>query len=259
MLEIISTKLILRDMHEKDVEDYLHWYTLDKEWMEWDAPWEASDDIDPEAVRQFYYKRAMTPPSEQRHRFQIENSQGIHLGWVTSYMLEDNKPAIGIDIPSQQQRRMGYGTLAYTLFLRYFLSYGQQEIFTQTWSGNAAMMALAERVGFVEVERKQNQRLVRGQAYDGITYKLVVDQFYQSQGKNPLWVLSDEWDAEAIWVKDLCQNTIVAVLNPDLSWGIHQDAPWQGIEERIFKIAMKRAPELTWQEFCKRDTVNINS
>lgn len=257
MLEIISTELILRDLNEKDVADYLHWYTLDKEWMEWDAPWESSDDIDPEAVAQFYYKRAITPPSELRHRFQIENRQGVHLGWVTSYRLADDNPAIGIDIPSQQKRRMGYGTLAYTLFLRYFLFHGHQEIFTQTWSGNTAMMALAERVGFVEVERIQSQRLVRGEAYDGITYKLAAEKFFQSQGKDPLWVLSDEWDVEAVWVKDLWQNTNLAVLYPDLTWGICQQARQQGIEERLFKIAQKRMPELSWHDFCKLDSVRI--
>ena len=33
--------LILRDMTEQDIEDYVRWFTSDTEWGEWDAPWES--------------------------------------------------------------------------------------------------------------------------------------------------------------------------------------------------------------------------
>jgi RimJ/RimL family protein N-acetyltransferase len=257
MLEILSPNLILRDLHENDVADYLHWYTVEKEWMDWDAPWEGSDDIDLEALAQFYRKRATAPLTGLRHRFQIENNQGEHLGWVTSYRLADDHPAIGIDIPSQQQRNRGYGTLAYTLFLRYFLFSGSKDIFTQTWSGNTAMMALAKRVGFVEVHRNLGERQVRGESYDGITFKLDLALFYASQGKEPLWVLSDEWQKKAFWVRDLWNNENLAVLKQNLSWGLHHEARQQGIEERFFKIAREQKPKLTWEEFLKLESINI--
>ena len=33
--------LILRDMRESDIEDYVRWFTKETEWGNWDAPWEA--------------------------------------------------------------------------------------------------------------------------------------------------------------------------------------------------------------------------
>ena len=32
--------LILRDMRESDIEDYVRWFTTETEWGSWDAPWE---------------------------------------------------------------------------------------------------------------------------------------------------------------------------------------------------------------------------
>lgn len=257
MLEILSPKLILRDLQENDVADFLHWYSEEKEWMDWDAPWERSDDIDLEALAQFYRKRALTPPSGLRHRFQIENHLGHHLGWVTSYRLADNQPAIGIDIPSQQQRKLGYGTFAYNLFLRYLLFHGFREIYTQTWSGNTAMIALAKRVGFIESHRNFGERQVRGESYDGITYKLDPTLFYAKQGKDPLWVLSDEWQKDIFWVRDLWKDCDLAVLRKDLSWGVHPMARNQGVEERLFKIAHERNPGITWENFSELEKVTI--
>lgn len=32
--------LILRDMIEADIKDYVVWFTKDLEWGNWDSPWE---------------------------------------------------------------------------------------------------------------------------------------------------------------------------------------------------------------------------
>jgi len=32
--------LILRDMKESDIEDYVRWFTTETEWGNWDSPWE---------------------------------------------------------------------------------------------------------------------------------------------------------------------------------------------------------------------------
>ena len=32
--------IILRDMIESDIEDYVRWFTIQREWENWDAPWE---------------------------------------------------------------------------------------------------------------------------------------------------------------------------------------------------------------------------
>ena len=35
--------IILRDMEEKDLDDYIRWNTTETEWQNWDAPWEVDN------------------------------------------------------------------------------------------------------------------------------------------------------------------------------------------------------------------------
>lgn len=37
--------IILRDYNERDIEDYIRWMTTEIEWLNWDAPWEAEEDL----------------------------------------------------------------------------------------------------------------------------------------------------------------------------------------------------------------------
>ena len=40
MIKIEFDNMILRDMIESDIEDYVRWFTVEREWESWDAPWE---------------------------------------------------------------------------------------------------------------------------------------------------------------------------------------------------------------------------
>ena len=55
----------------------------------------------------------------------------------------------------------------------YLKAHGNQRIFTQTWSGNERMIALAQKLGFAEYRRKDGIRQVRGGVYDGLTFELM--------------------------------------------------------------------------------------
>lgn len=44
--------------------------------------------------------------------------------------------------------------------------------YTQTWSGNHAMLRVAEKLGFTEYFRKKNHRTVNGEQYDAVTLKI---------------------------------------------------------------------------------------
>ena len=39
-MEIKFENIILRDMIESDIEDYVRWFTTETEWSKTDAPWE---------------------------------------------------------------------------------------------------------------------------------------------------------------------------------------------------------------------------
>lgn len=174
--------LILRDMKEEDIEDYVRWFTVDTEWSDaWDAPWEKFSTIESEERKSWteYYLQVKDLTNEFRYKFEIE-VDGIHIGWVSSYYDLDyidnvNKIiAIGIDIPEKKYRGHGYGTLALKMFIDYLFKNNKKEIFIQTWSGNLPMIKVIERLGFIEYFRKKDYRTVNNKKYDAITYLLKI-------------------------------------------------------------------------------------
>ena len=76
-----------------------------------------------------------------------------------------------IDLPEENARGKGLATHALRLFMAYLHSLGFDELYTQTWSGNERMIKLAEKLGFAECCRKPKVRMVRGQPYDGLTFR----------------------------------------------------------------------------------------
>ncbi len=172
--------VILRDMIESDIEDYVRWFTAETEWMDWDAPWE-NEETTPEAERESwteYFERIKTLPKDApRWKFEIE-SDGRHVGWVSRYFDLDyvenpeKIPAVGIDVPERDARGCGVGTEALKQFIDYQRAHGARRVYTQTWSGNARMLRVAEKLGFVPYACVKDLRTVRGQKYDALTLKL---------------------------------------------------------------------------------------
>ena len=91
-----------------------------------------------------------------RKSFQICTPEGEYVGWCSSYFINEDydsdkdgdRLAIGIDLPE-----------------------GFTELYTQTWSGNERMIKLAEKLGFTECSRESKECTVRGQQYDGLTFR----------------------------------------------------------------------------------------
>lgn len=186
MMQLVTDRLILQDIALPDIEDYVRWYTVETEWMHWDAPWEWEEPFDTLALTELYQKRLRLPLTAQRTRFELYLPENRHIGWVSSYLMENGKPAIGIDIPLPEDRRQGLGTIAYLMLVHYFLKNGITEIYTQTWSGNLPMIALAEKIGFRESERQIGVRKVRGSSYDALTFRLDIPEFLRRFDQFPI-------------------------------------------------------------------------
>lgn len=105
------------------------------------------------------------------------------MGWVCSYLLDDNyewispeehpkleRRAIGIDICENEFWSKGIGTTALKIFMNYHLNMGNQKFYTQTWSGNVAMIKTALKLGFQICSAKKNVRKVDGKRYDALTF-----------------------------------------------------------------------------------------
>ena len=188
-MEIKFENIILRDMNESDIENYVRWFTTETEWAKADAPWEPLEESDEESERKRWtrYFEAMRELPDDVHRWKFEIEwNGRHIGWVSSYMMNENyewigantiQPgqtvyrAIGIDICEPDLWGKGIGANVLRAFMNYYFASGVDELYTQTWSGNARMIRCAEKLGFVECNRNVGTREVDGQ-YDGLTFRL---------------------------------------------------------------------------------------
>ena len=185
-MKIEYEDIILRDMIEKDIEDYINWFTKDIDWQDYDAPWEKSISEEKEERESWtkYYNYSKTiKDNDIRYKFEIEYN-GIHIGFVSSYFIDDDYEyisyssdkkkyrTIGIDICNKNYRGKGLGELALKAFINYYINLGINEIYTQTWSGNIRMIKLATKLGFKECSRKVNTRIVNDKDYDALTFVL---------------------------------------------------------------------------------------
>ncbi|WP_055668566.1 GNAT family N-acetyltransferase [Desnuesiella massiliensis] len=179
-LRIYNQGIYLRDMFMEDIDDYINWNTNEIEWQDWDAPWE-DEEVNVEELRISLLQRLNKELPEVRKRFEICTIDGQHIGWLSSYYIDEDKTklAVGIDIPNNKFRGKKMGESAITLFISYLLKSGVvSEIYTQTWSGNLRMVRLAEKCGLYVESREINNREVRGNMYDGLTFKLNKDLFW---------------------------------------------------------------------------------
>jgi len=196
-MQIEYKNIVLRDYRQSDIDDDVRWNTVQTQWALWDAPWEMEEylkNFDEAAFREksLRKKEWKMRDDEFRWGFEIDTAQGEHIGSVNAYRIDEEynwKPikdeevtkdinvALGIDINEPDFWSGGWGTQALTAFILHWLDAGFENIHTQTWSGNYRMIGLAKKLGFEEVERNVGSRQVRGQVYDGLTFRLDVERF----------------------------------------------------------------------------------
>lgn len=188
--------ILLRDMVESDIADYLHWETVETEWQLWDAPWDYEGRTEERRAEELQDYRAVlemracaAPLLEagmMRTNLEIclddatDPARATHIGGLGSYRIDgafrvsEDGPhrAIGIDICDMRARGKGYAAIAMRLFIDQFRAHGLRELYCQTWSGNVRMICLAEKLGFRECCRKKGIRSVRGGTYDGLSFRL---------------------------------------------------------------------------------------
>ena len=192
--------IILRDLIESDIGDWIRWETVDTEWMDWDGPdLEAPPFVESE-FREECEALLREPRTGFRNFFELDTCDGKHIGMVTAGLTGENYQyltraeleagvkayhTIGIVICESSQWSRGLGTQALTAFCQHFLNSGRTEIRLQTWSGNIRMVRCAEKLGFVEVNRILGNRHIRGGIYDGLTFQLDLDRFRRFLEENP--------------------------------------------------------------------------
>lgn len=199
-MEIKYRDIILRDMVERDIEDYIRWYNVDTEWGDWDAPDKPIESVDPDIYRARMLEWLKKPSPNFRTHFEIATADGSHIGSVNCYAIDEHfklvpmpdavasgvvRWTLGLGICESRLWGMRLGTKALTAFICYFLENGKWPIHLQTWSGNIRMIRCAQRLGFVECNRFVGNRQIRGGTYDSLTFCLDETIFNEYMKNNP--------------------------------------------------------------------------
>jgi len=179
-MELKGLNIKLRLYKESDLNLMTYFFTDETEWMNHDAPWEKDDPFDAQKYYDSKLEKLFTKTEEQLSisRLEIFTKGLVHLGWVSSYPLNDlyefdlsgTKRGIGIVIVYKEFRSRGFGYEALSLYMDFLKKYYPNELYIQTWSGNKAMINLALRLGFDEVNRIKDYREVNGKKYDALTF-----------------------------------------------------------------------------------------
>lgn len=174
---------MLRDFISSDYNDHVIWQTTQTEWMKWDSPWRKREDrTSPLEYAEHRISRLkVIGDNDIRWTFELcTYPEQDHIGWMNCYCIDifggysrkdRGRYALGIDIVPSEYRGKGLGAEAFTLFERYLFDFGITEVYTQTWSGNFRMMALAEKLDYHIYHIKRGKYTVNGDKYDLITYK----------------------------------------------------------------------------------------
>lgn len=186
-MELRYREIVLRDMVEADIDDQIRWWTVDTDWGDWDAPWKPLNPIDPVQYRQKLQNQIAQPKQGHRWSLEITTASGVHIGKTNSYLIDeqwnwlsllDVAPGqrvfhtLGIDLMEKDYWGSGLGTQALAAFILHHLDHGIRELCLQTWSGNLRMVRCADKLGFAECHREVGYREVRGEIYDGLTFRL---------------------------------------------------------------------------------------
>lgn len=189
--------ILLRDMVESDIADYLRWETVETEWQLWDAPWMYEGRSAEQCAQELReYRQTLERRVDEARAYGdgdlrthleicLDNAEdptaATHIGGVGSYLIDDEfnvddtagaHRAIGLDICDMRARGKGHAATAMDLFIEQFRARGLSALYCQTWSGNVRMINLARKLGFRECCRKPGLRRVRGAVYDGLTFEL---------------------------------------------------------------------------------------
>ena len=199
-MEIRYKNIILRDMVESDMEDWIRWYNVETEWADWDAPDMELTPVEPDSYRQEMREMLNVPREGFRSFFELAASDDCHIGMVTSYPIDENyrripyeqwgsaaqrNTTLGIVICDSRYWGRGLGTQALAAFVKHHISHNDPELYLQTWSGNIRMIKCAEKLGFTECNRIVGNRNIRGGIYDSLTFRLDLDRFHKYLTENP--------------------------------------------------------------------------
>jgi RimJ/RimL family protein N-acetyltransferase len=173
MIRLSGEHVVLRDERRSgDDEDMYRWLNME-EWAYFDHPDRPSEPVTREDFELRLKKREAGGTGRIWQTWQIDRSNGEHIGWANCYEFDPAAASVrlGICLPHGEHRGRGLGTEALGLLLDHlFNDKSLREVRMTTWTGNAPMIRCALKAGLREVSRSPHRAAVsvRGEPLERI-------------------------------------------------------------------------------------------
>lgn len=176
-MDLIGRHIHLRDWAEADLAPLAYWMQPGQRWQQLDAPYypkPTAEQIPAIIERRQMQIEAGTLPEPRREAVIADLADDAILGSVVWYWESEATLwlSIGIVIYDPARWGQGLGYEALGLWTDYVFATKPEivRVDLRTWSGNAGMMHLATKLGFLEEARFRHARIVAGQHYDALGY-----------------------------------------------------------------------------------------
>jgi len=169
MIFITGKRVVLKEASDSDIDSLYYWKyeELEQEAKKWNGPYIPEEKITKEEYRKSWSEEIL--PSIPAYL--VISIEGRAVGYVGSYWVDRNTDWLetGIVIYDKQFWNGGYGSEAYGLWIDFlFETTPLHRLGMATWSGNARMMKVAEKIGMKLEARVRDARAVNGQYFDAI-------------------------------------------------------------------------------------------
>ncbi len=185
-LQLEGQRVRLRDWTVADLDAYGHWLQPGHRWQELDGPYYKNPGADeiPDILERLRTRITTGNIAVPRQNLVIaEAQQNTLIGRVSRYWIseETNWLAAGITIFDPSLWGQGFGYTALGLWTDYLFHAFPAivRLDLQTWSGNAGMMGLAQKLGYQLEGRFRQARIVAGAHYDALGYGVLRSEWQQ--------------------------------------------------------------------------------
>jgi len=183
-LQLPGKQIVLRDWKPEDVEPWARWMAPGHPWQQFDGPYFPPPDAETIAKWREKLERGSRtgdwPTPRANLPICLRDSDRM-IGRVIWYWRERETGwrSLGIDVydPAYWRRGIGYEALGLWTDYLFDVAPEAQRLDLATWSGNTAMIRLAEKLGFVEEARFRRARVVQGEEYDSLGFGVLREEW----------------------------------------------------------------------------------
>lgn len=177
-------KIAIRDWQLDDFEQYRYWMNGDFEWKKYNGPYYPQKTVEEVENQITVWSRQIERRARPRVRHNlavVDLATNQLIGIVSRYWqsTETNWLSIGIVIFDDKYWSGGIGFEALVLWCNYLWDAMPElvRLDLRTWSGNKAMMRLAQKLGFQLEARFRKARIVNDTYYDSLGYGVLRDEW----------------------------------------------------------------------------------